>query len=31
MDSKPDFRWGDPGLFAGRGGYVFALQFFLGF
>ena len=28
MDSKPDFRRGDPGSFTGRGGYVFALQFF---
>ena len=31
MDSKPDFRRGDPGLFPGRGGYIFALQFFWGF
>ena len=29
IDNKPDFRWGDLGLFPGRGGYVFALQFFL--
>ena len=28
IDNKPDFRWGDLGLFPGRGGYVFALQFF---
>ena len=30
MDSKPDFRPGDPGSFLGRGGYVFPLQFFDG-
>ena len=30
MDSKPDCRCGDPGLFPGRGGYVFAFQFFDG-
>ena len=29
MDSKPDFRLGDLGSFPRRGGYVFALQFFL--
>ena len=28
MDSKPDFRGGNPRLFPGRGSYEFALQFF---
>ena len=30
MDSKPNSRCGDPGLFPGMGDYIFALQFFEG-